>query len=1135
MATEAEALEAGTETDIDAELTGRPVAAFLPRLGVWAVVLAIIATDPDPAIQLLLIALAGIITIITDSRFRWERWLEEKGIPSREAWVPLAMLALMMQRDLADGDNVHDAVVDKGPVILFILAFALVAEGLRRSGFIHFLAYRLTERGGANTTRLTLYLFLLSSLLTYFTSNDIVVLTMTPIVVSVVYQARIRNAKLLLLSQFVAANTVSMGILIGSPSNLILGRAMNIRFFEYFFLMLAPSMMALMTTFVFVTWINWFIQRRGAKAGGSRSRVMNWLVGTWTFSNTYTTPRFSQYRSMTNEMRRWVTVFGMSTVMLMIGTATDRGLIVAATLIGIIGVVSLRNSAKVREEPTDSRFYGRMFRVLPIGIVFFGLTYFVIADAIGDTRFVREDVDEYVTEHASNHTPLPSWGSMLVSGGLVNTMNDLPASALAGTVLERAEFKTPFDRSLVVQGSLTGLNIATYVTPVGALAGIIWFDILRKERQRRRLESLATVGQTPFDVIIPRRRDLVAYGSTMFLAATAVLGATNFGFVSIADALLGPPSGGTEFGSASTHILWSLGCIAAIVAVVVAFRVVLRSAGVALAHLGDVLVVLTRVRLWASRHRMLAAIWIAGLMFLLSGALLYWSESFYAREFNEKPLFETPGEFITWLTLFVSSGFENRKFPRSTLGHVLSGLLALGSIAVLVVLVRLSTGSTDLTLRRKLGRGEIPSDRLVVVNCSVENLGLVRTLIDASHRFVTIATRDPQLESRFGLRKNDRVDVVTFTGPTADLVEQLRLDEARELVVLSRSVADDFKNLALLGALDGIDGDPPAIILQVHEREVPGLIPTRLSQRLQDAIAQPPFDRVVRAFLVADAAGRGDDLRALYSSPLMGRDTVPDVDPHIDLRGVGFSWDDDDIVETPRRLVRVVGAGCFAQACALELAAGGVASVQLIVTADEALLPGVAGHSRLTVKRCSSEREVAEELAAGDDPEGEAILVLDGAGEEGFDCERMLERLSLSRLHALDAGRPVPYLLVGCRGAEAARRIANFVVDKVIDTTWVEASYFTAFSRVYFDVVLDDEELANWSSLRQLAVANRSASQLCHLDVGTRGTLRSTPLGTLRFEVEHVAARPVVAVDAKIPSVDEHLTSDHLVLGAFYT
>jgi len=84
-------------------------------------------------------------------------------------------------------------------------------------------------------------------------------------------------------------------------------------------------------------------------------------------------------------------------------------------------------------------------------------------------------------------------------------------------------------------------------------------------------------------------------------------------------------------------------------------------------------------------------------------------------------------------------------------------------------------------------------------------------------------------------------------------------------------------------------------------------------------------------------------------------------------------------------------------------------------------------------------------------------------------------------------------------------------------------------------VLLDDEELANWSSLRQLAVANRSASQLCHLDVGTRGTLRSTPLGTLRFEVEHVAARPVVAVDAKIPSVDEHLTSDHLVLGAFYT
>src|SRR4029453_7163864 len=158
---------------------------------------------------------AGIVTIISDDRFAFERRLEDAGIPSREAWVPLAMLLILAQLDLIDPDRSGHVIGEDGPVIAFILAFAVVAEGLRRSGFIHFLAYRLTDRGGANTTRLMLYLLLLSSLLAYFTSNDIVILTMTPIVVSVAYQARVANAKILLLSQFIAANTVSMGLLIG--------------------------------------------------------------------------------------------------------------------------------------------------------------------------------------------------------------------------------------------------------------------------------------------------------------------------------------------------------------------------------------------------------------------------------------------------------------------------------------------------------------------------------------------------------------------------------------------------------------------------------------------------------------------------------------------------------------------------------------------------------------------------------------------------------------------------------------------------------------------------------------------------------------------------------------------------------
>ena len=1115
-------------TDVDLP-TGHPLAAFVPRLAVWVVVVALdVVADPDPALTLLLIALAGVATIVTDSRFAWERHLEERGIPSREAWVPLAMLALMLRLDLVQFDGIGDVVTGKGPVIMFILSFALVSEGLRRSGFIHFLAYRLTDRGGANTTRLTLYLFLLSSLLTYFTSNDIVVLTMTPIVMSVAYQARIRNAKLLLLSQFIAANTVSMGILIGSPTNLILGQAMDIRFVEYLFLMLAPSVVALMVTFVFVTWINWFVEKRGR----SENRLLRWLIGTWTHEDRYSPPRFSEYRSFTGEMRTWVTVFTVSVLVLTIGTATNSGLLVAAIAIAALALFMLRRSARNRDEPTGRLFMVRSLRVLPFGIVFFGLTYFVLADAIADTRFVREDVDEYVTDHASSHTPVPSWGAMLASGGLVNTMNDLPASALSGTVLERVEFETPFDRALVVQGALVGLNIATYVTPVGALAGIIWFDILRKERQRQRLTA-ATSARAAFEVVTPNRRDLVVYGSTMFLATTAVLGATNFGFVALADALLGPPEGGSEFGTASSHMIWMALCLALAVAVLVAFRRVLSSAGVALAHLGDVLVVLTRVRLWASRHRMLAAFWFAGMLFTASGVLLYWAETFHAREYGRPPLFEDPGEFMTWLAVFVSSGFENSKFPRSTLGHVLSAALALGSIAALVVFVRISTGSTDLNLRRKLARGEIPSERLVVVNCAVDNLALVRTLVDESRRFVTIASRDPLLESRFGLRKNDRVDVIPYDGGASDLVASLRLYEANELVLLSRSVTDDFENLALLAALDEHAATPPAVVLQVHERELPLLLDRRVGPDLRAAVVRTPFDLVVRSFLVADAGGLTDELQRLYREPVVGRSDEPDVDAHIRLRGLAYPLTVDVPRARPRSVVHVVGAGCFAQTCALDLVALGIPDVRLVIAADEPLLPGVSATDGLTVARCDNERDAADLLSPAASPDEEAILLLEGSGEVGLDSERLLERLSIARLHHGDADNPVPALYVGCRGADRAWRIGNFVVDKVVDTTWVESSYFSVFSAVYFDVLLADEELANWLPVRQLAVAHRVASRLCHLDVAAVGGLRSEAQGSVRIDVEHEDGRPLVAVDVKMVP-DEQVAPVDLLVGVFY-
>jgi hypothetical protein len=292
-----------------------------------------------------------------------------------------------------------------------------------------------------------------------------------------------------------------------------------------------------------------------------------------------------------------------------------------------------------------------------------------------------------------------------------------------------------------------------------------------------------------------------------------------------------------------------------------------------------------------------------------------------------------------------------------------------------------------------------------------------------------------------------------------------------------------------------------------------------------------------------------------------------DADPVDGVAGLdGLDEIGDEVENRPRAVVHLVGGDGFAQRSALDLLDAGVGEVRLLVRGDEPLMPGVEAVEGLTVVRCPSEVQAAEALGA--QPGGdEAILVVEGTGERAFDTEKLLERLSIVRLHAAEAS-PVPALYVCCRGDERLRRLRNFVVDKVIDVTWVESSYFTVLASVYFDLMRDHEELARWSTERQLALADRVASRLCHLAVWRPGdespdTLDSRPEpgrpgGTaplarpgragppvpgrsarvLRFRVEpdddDDTTPPVVRADVTVPPKDEPLAPRDLLVALRY-
>ena len=109
-------------------------------------------------------------------------------------------------------------------------------------------AARCDTRSRGSRLRLVVYVFLAVSAMTLFAFNDVVVIAVTPVVYATAIQAEAHDTRPLLRAQFIAANTVSMGLLTGSPTNPILGDAVGLGFAAYGSLMLAPTMGAFLAT-----------------------------------------------------------------------------------------------------------------------------------------------------------------------------------------------------------------------------------------------------------------------------------------------------------------------------------------------------------------------------------------------------------------------------------------------------------------------------------------------------------------------------------------------------------------------------------------------------------------------------------------------------------------------------------------------------------------------------------------------------------------------------------------------------------------------------------------------------------------------------------------------------------------------
>ena len=93
-------------------------------------------------------------------------------------------------------------------------------------GFFGYIAAFALKKAGRSRKRLFFYLYITVSVLTVFTSNDIIILTFTPFICYFAKSAKIDPVPYLF-AEFIAANTWSMALIIGNPTNIYISSALS--------------------------------------------------------------------------------------------------------------------------------------------------------------------------------------------------------------------------------------------------------------------------------------------------------------------------------------------------------------------------------------------------------------------------------------------------------------------------------------------------------------------------------------------------------------------------------------------------------------------------------------------------------------------------------------------------------------------------------------------------------------------------------------------------------------------------------------------------------------------------------------------------------------------------------------------
>ncbi len=357
-------------------------------------------------------------------------------------------------------------------ILILFMSLAYICGSLDLTGFFDYLALLAARAAGNSGKRLFVYFFLLSSVLTLFTSNDIVILTMTPIIC---YCARNTDADPIpyLVAQFFAANIWSVALYIGNPTNIIVAQAYGLTFLEYSKWMAVPTLVAGATCFALL----WFIFRK---------RIPDKIKA----------PTVSPEEALKDKNGAIFGIVCFLICLVLLGVSewipVEIWVIPFAVFLIMLGrdiYVHYLSSRQLKGLVTHLP----AMRLMPWKVVPFAIGSFIMVENLSCAGWI----EIFAGGLAQVSTGLiPATIEMgFLSSLVANLVNNQPMTILFTRILEDSSFAVP---DLAKRGSMfaliMGSNFGANFSFMGALAGLMWVKICADKGVKITLKEFAKYG-----------------------------------------------------------------------------------------------------------------------------------------------------------------------------------------------------------------------------------------------------------------------------------------------------------------------------------------------------------------------------------------------------------------------------------------------------------------------------------------------------------------------------------------------------------------------------------------------------------------------------------------------------------------